>query len=457
MGLLDSIFDSSTYGGQSGGLLDMLKNAQMQNNQYQPSAGFGGASSDPAQAQYPGQTGTMAVGNYQMPQIGGGFAPQTDGANLPQNAQSAQGYAVPGAPQAPQQAQQQTLPSFLGGGAQPGAGFGDRLSAGLNNFAGAGGLLPALAGGINGLMTGNRTDPQGMAQQNLKAQYDALLPTLGPQKAMLAVMNPEAGKILLAQALEKKQFGFTKLDDGTIVRQDPLSGTVEPAYQGKPKPTFGIIGEADGGGKAYGFIDQVNGKVTPYTPTDGGDRQTITGPDGKPIPIPPGVDAKTFRNEISRANAKAAAGEKTEVQAKSEKFGNKMENAEKNLKTVEGEGTGYMGRMLEGAPLVGGTAATNWAQSEGYQKYKQARDNFITALLRDESGAAIGTSEFQRYEKELFPQPGDSNAVIEQKRDARRIAIEAMKKSAGPGYKSPDMSGGAASASAKPADPLGIR
>lgn len=438
MGLLDSLFDQSTYGGQGGGLLDFLRQSQMQQQQYQPSAGF------------PGQASPLAVGGYQMPRMGDAAQftppPQDPGA-LPQNAQPAQGQLPMQAPQ------QQPLPPALGG--QPsGPGFGDRLNAGAQNFANAGGLLPALVGGVSGLMTGQRNDAQGMAQQNLKAQYDALVPIVGPQKAMLAVMNPEAGKTILAQALEKKQYGFQKMDDGTVLRTDPLTGRAEPAYSAGTKPTFGVVGESDGQ-KVYGFIDSGKNKVTPYQAPGSENAGTVTGPDGKAIPIPPGVDPKTFRNEISRANAKAAAGEKTEVQAKSEKFGNKMELAERNITKVEDQLTDYKGRALDSAPIVGGTMATNWLQSDKYQQAKQARDNFITALLRDESGAAIGTSEFKRYEKELFPQPGDSQAVILQKREARKVAIDAMKKSAGPGYKSPDL--GSASAAAAPADPLGIR
>lgn len=447
--MLDSLFDPNTYGGQGGGLLDLLRTSRMQQQQYQPSPGF--------QDQ---QAGPIPVGdNYQMPRFGSAQQFTPDPAAIPQNAQPAQGQLPQGGPMQPpmQPPQQQTLPAFLGGGGQSSPGFGDRLNAGAQNFANAGGLLPALVGGISGLATGQRTDSQGVAQQNMKAQYDALLPALGPQKAMLAVMNPEAGKLLIAQALEKKKYGFTKLDDGTIVRQDELSGTVEPAYQTTPKAEFGVINEQDGQ-KTYGWIDK-NKRTTAAVPGAEPRATSITGPDGKPIAIPEGVDRKTFVNEVSRAGAKAAAGEKTEVQAKSEKFGNKMENAEKNLRDVEGEGQSYKGRALEGAPMVGGTMATNWAQSDNYQKYKQARDNFITALLRDESGAAIGTAEFQRYEKELFPQPGEGKAVIEQKREARKIAIEAMKKSAGPGYKSPDYgaAAGGATATASPADPLGIR
>ncbi len=192
--------------------------------------------------------------------------------------------------------------------------------------------------------------------------------------------------------------------------------------------------------------------MTPYQALGDDEGGTVTGPDGKKIPIPPGVDRKTFVNEVSRANAKAAAGELTEAQAKSTIYASKMELAEKNLKGLDDQYTSTFGAggYMRGTEYIPGG---NTLQSESYQKYKQARDNFITALLRQESGAAIGTSEFNRYERELFPQPGDSAAVVAQKRDARRVAIDGMKKGAGPGYKSPSL----ASEDAPKADPLGIR
>lgn len=322
------------------------------------------------------------VGGYQMPQFGN--PPQPDPAAIPQNAQPAQ-YMPP---------QNATQPSFLG---PQSAGLGDRIAAGLSGFGAggkSGGLFGAISSGINGLQTGQSSDPRIIAQQNLKAQYESLLPMLGPQKAMLAVMNPEAGKILLAQALEKKQYGFTKLDNDTVVRQDPQTGKVEVAY--------------------------------------GGERSnTIAGPDGKLITMPEGADPKTWRNEITRINADVAAGKKTEVQAKSEIFANKMELSERAINDLATQGTSLAGKIASGVPLG------NYVQSPEYQRYKQAASNFITALLRQESGAAISKSEFDRYDKEYMPQPGDGPEVLAQKAEARRVAIEGMKKGAGPGYRSP--------------------
>jgi hypothetical protein len=314
------------------------------------------------------------VGGYSMPRFGSvaDYTPQPGPTDV--SAQSRQPQM-----QAPQQApqQEQALPPALGG---IGSAFGRAFNP----------------DGLIARLTGN--DSRSQSQQNLKAQYEALVPLVGQQKAMLAVLNPEAGKTILAQALEKKQYGFQKLDSDTVLRTDPLTGKAEVAY---------------GGGE---------------------DAKSIPGPDGKPIAIPPGLDAaarKVFMNEVARNNAKAAGGELTEAQAKSTLYASKMELAEKTLKPLEGQGTSIVGKITSGVPLG------NYAQSADYQKYKQASSNFITALLRQESGAAISKSEFERYDKEYMPQPGDSSEVLAQKTEARRIAIEGMKKGAGPGYKSP--------------------
>jgi hypothetical protein len=349
------------------------------------------------------------------------------GAPSQANAGMEQYSALPVSARVPQQGvAQQELPPALGGG-----GYLDRVRGG-------GGLITSLFG----------ESPQ---QQNLKAQYNALVPILGQQKATLAVLNPEIGRAMVSQALAGKQYQFTTAPDGTVIRTDAHAGTAEPVYQAGLKPTFGVISEQDGQ-KTYGWIDPSKRTTTPVAGIEPRS-DTVTGPDGKPIAIPPDVDRKTFVKQVTDAAAKAATGEKNEVQAKSEKFGNKMELAERNIKDIEDEGTGFWNRVAEGSGFVPGSAPVGrFLQTEKYQKYRQARDNFITALLRDESGAAIGTDEFNRYEKELFPQPGDSKGVIDQKREARKVAIEGMKKAAGPGYKSPtfDDAGGKS-------DPLGIR
>jgi hypothetical protein len=86
-------------------------------------------------------------------------------------------------------------------------------------------------------------------------------------------------------------------------------------------------------------------------------------------------------------------------------------------------------------PLLGGIlgAAGNVMLSDNQQRVEQAQRDFVNAILRQESGAVISDQEFNNAKKQYFPQPGDSRAVIEQKRKNREIAIGGFKRIAGPG------------------------
>lgn len=70
-------------------------------------------------------------------------------------------------------------------------------------------------------------------------------------------------------------------------------------------------------------------------------------------------------------------------------------------------------------------------QSEQGQLYSQGRDEFINAALRRESGAAIQPSEYARFDKIYFVQPGDKPANIKQKQQARARVIAGFKTATG--------------------------
>ena len=105
-----------------------------------------------------------------------------------------------------------------------------------------------------------------------------------------------------------------------------------------------------------------------------------------------------------------------------------------------------MGKILPGA--LGGT-------SPAQQQVNQAKTNFITAVLRKESGAAIGKDEFATEDRKYFPQLNDSPQVLQQKANARKLAIEAMQVQAGPGAKSIQEMRSAVGADSN--DPFGLR
>ena len=68
-----------------------------------------------------------------------------------------------------------------------------------------------------------------------------------------------------------------------------------------------------------------------------------------------------------------------------------------------------------------------------YRLYANAKRTFINSTLRRESGAAISESEFYSANLQYFPQPGDSEAEVEQKRKNREDTIRGFRIGAGRG------------------------
>jgi len=64
------------------------------------------------------------------------------------------------------------------------------------------------------------------------------------------------------------------------------------------------------------------------------------------------------------------------------------------------------------------------------KQQEQAERSFANAILREESGAVIGPSEFESARLQYFPQPGDGKEVLEQKRKNREIVFEALRAAA---------------------------
>ena len=78
--------------------------------------------------------------------------------------------------------------------------------------------------------------------------------------------------------------------------------------------------------------------------------------------------------------------------------------------------------MMDAIPGVG-----NLMVSDNFQKARQGMRNWVTANLRLESGAAIPPLEQEQEFKKWFPVFGDGEAVIEQKKESRKIVEENMR------------------------------
>ena len=103
------------------------------------------------------------------------------------------------------------------------------------------------------------------------------------------------------------------------------------------------------------------------------------------------------------------------------------------LDNMEVQGTNLKDRLSSSVPIVG-----NYMVSDDYQKFDQAKRDFVNAILRRESGAVISPQEFDNADKQYFPQPGDSEQVIAQKRANRGTATSGLRVGSGRGVDLPE-------------------
>lgn len=139
---------------------------------------------------------------------------------------------------------------------------------------------------------------------------------------------------------------------------------------------------------------------------------------------------------LDRAQRSQTEKAPTEFQGKSAAFGLRAEEADKALRNLQGKysPSAINSKLaVQETPLIGGAlgAATNFALSDADQQAEQAQRDFVNAVLRQESGAAIGATEFDNARRQYFPQPGDSEKVIQQKARNRQLSIQGLNSNAG--------------------------
>jgi hypothetical protein len=124
----------------------------------------------------------------------------------------------------------------------------------------------------------------------------------------------------------------------------------------------------------------------------------------------------------------------TQEEAKAAGFSQRMEASLYVIGNLpQGSQPGVRAAVAGALPIIGGVAQRG-AMSAEQQKYKQAADDWIRAKLRQESGAVIGEDEMRKEFETYFPQVGDKPEVIAQKEQARAIATNAMRTTAGRAY-----------------------
>lgn len=113
----------------------------------------------------------------------------------------------------------------------------------------------------------------------------------------------------------------------------------------------------------------------------------------------------------------------TEGQSKDVVFATRAQGALEVLEPVSGELTS-LGSQIAGYDPTG--MIRSRVQSPNYQVARQAGDEFLQAILRKDTGAAITSQEQALYGVTYLPQPGDGPEVLEAKRAARQRAVAAI-------------------------------
>ncbi|MRG66097.1 hypothetical protein GH789_12500 [Rhizobium pusense] len=273
----------------------------------------------------------------------------------------------------------------------------------------------------------------------------------------------------------KPEKQWQRLDDGTLFRPETGETKVVGGAQGAGNGQFRFKGNAVDAQALNGLMEA--GKLTPEQAQQMAAGKTVTGPNGEiifmtpegvfagPTPPQPPAAPQAPANGVDIFGGDAPAAPTPPAPPAPPQAPQQPQDAPQRQGMIpltqpkvtvdESKAGGFADRMLEANDLLdtyGNAGLSPWSQAvtdnsyipdvmenylvnENFQKYSQARRNFINAQLRRESGAVISPEEFENANKQYFPMPGDTPEVLKQKAQGRKTAVDAMIRDAGPTFK----------------------
>lgn len=148
----------------------------------------------------------------------------------------------------------------------------------------------------------------------------------------------------------------------------------------------------------------------------------VEAPSGTALSVDPATGAVSFTQ--GRAGAAGVGKPLTEAQSKDNVFATRAEGA---LQALEGGNETALTSRRDAILEMGPMGVGRDFQSPEYQTARQSGDEFLQAILRKDTGAAITAPEQELYGKTYLPQPGDGPAVLQAKRASRARAVEALR------------------------------
>lgn len=230
---------------------------------------------------------------------------------------------------------------------------------------------------------------------------------------------------------------------GNLVRLNPQTGQYEVAYKGADKASEGFtLGEGQARYDAQGNLVASGGEKTTTQPATVQEYQFAKsqGYNGSFLDYQKAKDQAagggmgslpssykewqlagqpgTYADWITKTTGKPPTAD----QSKAATFAARMDTSNDVISRLENQFTGLTSQL---------GVVPEAFKSEDRKLMEQAQRDFINSVLRRESGAAISPTEFDSARQQYFPQPGDTKAVLDQKKQNRNIAIEGIQREAG--------------------------
>ncbi len=397
-------------------------------------------------------------GAQQAPQMAGAPTPVGDRAGMVQQRLGGMPQMQP-----PQMPQQQAMP--------PQAPQGQPMPQSAPQAASQpqGGGLGAIGGILQNIIAPQSAQKNATVAWLTKQGYDPGAATV------LASDKTALRQVILARGQGEKPTG--EIQNYLFAKQDGYKGTFAD-FSGKKAPDREIKNDANGTPR---FVDTgepvypgdqntgkemftgksveaqglnyliAQGSLTKEQASNVAAGKPVTGPNGEIIFMtpqgifqqPPDGSAPT---PVQGGNIPITGPKYSEDMRKAGGFAMRADAADKIVgdPKVTAAGESYGQNLMNAAPFGAG----NYLTSDNFQSFDQAQRDFVNAVLRRESGAAISESEFQNARKQYLPQPGDGKVVLDQKAANRKLAIQSLQNSANP---VPSMSGAPSNVQSAPA------
>lgn len=203
------------------------------------------------------------------------------------------------------------------------------------------------------------------------------------------------------EAAQAYRVRFGLQPDADTALRVGASQTRQPTYRSATPD------EAARYGAQAGQIDDATGRFYPINPPSGMSIES-DGAGGIRVAQGPGVQQRPF----------------TEGQSKDNVYLTRATGALADLEAANPDLLASFGDRAMDMDFTG--AVRGNFQNPDYQVAKTAFDEFLQAILRKDTGAAITSDEQLLYGKTYGPEPGDQPPVLAQKKRARERAVAAM-------------------------------